>query len=132
VSALALATAATRGHHCALVAAKRVYRIRFQSEGKLVELYARQVTQGALFGFVEVAQLVWGSRSEVIIDPSEQELRNEFEGVQRIHVPLHAVVRIDEVEKGGTAKVVALPAGGERPAVPFPLYGPGGPGPKPR
>jgi len=114
------------------VAAKRLYRIRFHSEGKLVELYARQVTQGALFGFVEVAQLVWGNRSEVIIDPSEQELRNEFDGVQRIHVPLHAVVRIDEVEKGGSAKVVPLPAAGERPPLPFPLYGPGTPGPKPR
>lgn len=127
-----LARGGAGGHHRAPVAAKRLYRIRFQSEGKLVELYARQVTQGGLFGFVEVAQLVWGNRSDVIIDPSEQELRNEFEGVQRIHVPLHAVIRIDEVEKSGSAKVVPLPGASERPAVPFPVYGPGAPGPKPR
>jgi hypothetical protein len=32
------------------------------------------------------------------VDPSEERLRHEFEGVQRFHVPLHSVIRIDEVE----------------------------------
>jgi hypothetical protein len=91
------------------VAAKRLYRIRFHNEGRLFELYARQVTQGTLFGFVEIADLVWGSRSEVIIDPSEQELRNELANATRVHVPIHAIVRIDEVEKAGSGKIIALP-----------------------
>lgn len=99
------------------------------SEGRIVELYARQVTQGALFGFVEVSQLVWGKKSEVIIDPSEQELRNEFSGVNVVHVPLHAVLRIDEVEKTGGGKIIPIATGGEKPAVGFPIYTPGGPGP---
>ena len=41
----------------------------------------------------------------MLIDPSEERLRNEFEGVQRSFIPMHAVVRIDEVEKEGVAKI---------------------------
>lgn len=90
------------------VANKKLYRVRFLNEGRIFELYAREVGQGLLFGFVEIADLVWGSKSEVIIDPGEQELRHEFNGVNRLHVPMHAMVRIDEVEKGGSAKILPL------------------------
>jgi hypothetical protein len=111
---------------------KKMYRVRFQNEGRIFEIYAREVTQGTLFGFVEIAELVWGTRSSVIIDPSEQELRNEFAGVTRVHVPMHAVVRIDEVEKGGTGKILALPgAAGAKSGTssPTPIYTPPPKGP---
>jgi len=116
------------------VAATKLYRVRFLNEGRIFELYAREVGQGMLFGFVEIADLVWGSKSEVIIDPGEQELRNEFNGVNRLHVPMHAMVRIDEVEKGGSAKIIPLPsASAKPPASPVPIYAPGGTPPvKPR
>lgn len=107
---------------------KKLYRVRFLNEGRIFELYAREVGQGMLFGFVEIADLVWGSKSEVIIDPGEQELRNEFNGVNRLHVPMHAMVRIDEVDKGGSAKIIPLQGGpaakGSNP--PVPIYTPGG------
>ena len=113
---------------------KKLYRVRFLNEGRIFELYAREVGQGMLFGFVEISDLVWGSKSEVIIDPGEQELRNEFNGVNRLHVPMHAMVRIDEVEKSGSAKIIALHgAAAKAPASPVPIYTPGGTAPvKPR
>ena len=118
----------------AKVTPKKLYRVRFLNEGRIFELYAREVGQGMLFGFVEVADIVWGSKSEVIIDPGEQELRNEFNGVSRLHVPMHAMVRIDEVDKSGSAKIIPLPGGAARtPATAVPVYTPGGPAPvKPR
>ena len=110
---------------------KKLYRVRFLNEGRIFELYAREVGQGLLFGFVEIADLVWGSKSEVIIDPGEQGLRNEFNGVNRLHVPMHAMVRIDEVDKGGSAKIIPLQGGatpkGASPQVP--IYTPGGDSP---
>lgn len=112
------------------VASKKLYRVRFLNEGRIFELYAREVGQGMLFGFVEVADLVWGSKSEVIIDPGEQELRNEFNGVDRLHVPMHAIVRIDEVEKGGSAKIIALHSATAKTApAGVPFYTPGGAAP---
>ena len=110
---------------------KKIFKVRFQNEGKIFEIFAREVTQGHLFGFVEVADLVWGTKSEVIIDPSEQELRNEFAGVTRIHVPMHALLRIDEVEKGGAGKIIPMPtaAASKTPSAPSPIYTPAPKGP---
>ena len=107
---------------------KKLYRVRFLNEGRIFELYAREVGQGMLFGFVEIADLVWGSKSEVIIDPGEQELRNEFNGVNRLHVPMHAMVGIDEVDKGGSAKIISLQGGATTKGAPppVPIYPPGG------
>lgn len=108
---------------------KRLYKVIFINQGKIYEVYARHVGQGNLYGFVEIEQLVFGEKSAVVIDPTEERLRNEFEGVKVSYVPLHAVIRIDEVERQGSAKIVALSGKGEEVA-PFPAIYPGGPSPK--
>jgi hypothetical protein len=84
-----------------------IYRIHFMSQGEVYEIYARQVTQGELFGFVEVEDLVFGERSKIVIDSSEERLKTEFEGVKRTFVPLHSVLRIDEVEKAGRGRITS-------------------------
>lgn len=89
---------------------EHVYRIAFLSQGSVYEVYARSVTQGGLFGFVEVEELLFQERSQVVIDPTEDRLRSEFDGVRRFFVPLHAVLRIDEVERRGASRVSAAPA----------------------
>ncbi|MFA7096608.1 MAG: DUF1820 family protein [Gammaproteobacteria bacterium] len=102
---------------------KRVYKVIFFNQGKIYEVFAKQVTQGGLFGFIEIEGLIFGERSGLLVDPAEDRLKTEFDGVKRTYVPLHAVVRIDEVEKEGTAKILQ----GDN-ITPFPLhiYSPGG------
>lgn len=110
---------------------KRIYKIVFHNQGNLYELYARSVTQGALYAFVEVEDLIFGERSPVLVDPSEERLKAEFSGVKRTFIPLHAVLRIDEVEKEGPSKIVPS-ADGKSKVTPFPMpiYTPDGdPGP---
>ena len=63
----------------------------------------RGAAAGSLLGLVE--DYLFGSRAQVVIDPSEDKLRTEFEGVQRSFIPMHAIIRIDEVEKEGVAKI---------------------------
>ncbi len=106
---------------------ERIYKIVFNHQGEVIELYARSVTQSNLFGFIEIADLVFGARSTLVVDPSEDALKREFDGVERIHVPMHAVVRIDEVKHAGAARVRA---GKEQSsnilrAFPIPMPGPG-------
>ena len=84
---------------------KSIYRIIFNSQGNVYELYAREVTQGAMFAFVEIGDISFGERSKLVLDPSDEKLKAEFSGVKRTYIPLHAVVRIDQVEKEGRAKV---------------------------
>jgi hypothetical protein len=93
-------------------AAKRtVYKVTFQNEGKVYEIYARRVSASSLIGFVEVDGLLFGERTTVVVDPSEERLRSEFAGVERTMIPMHAVVRVDQVAKRGTAKITAIGGG---------------------
>lgn len=88
----------------------------FNSNGKVIELFAREVSQGGLFGFVEVADLVFGEKSAILVDPSEDALRKEFEHTRRIFIPMQSVHRIDEVEKSDHTRPRVLSIAPERKA----------------
>jgi len=84
---------------------KTLYKIVFVSQGQVYEVYAREVSHGGLFGFIEVEELVFGERTSVVVDPSEERIKSEFENVKRTYLPMHSIIRIDEVEKQGTSKI---------------------------
>ena len=105
---------------------KRLYKVIFMNQGEIYEVYARQVSQGGLFGFVELEQLVFGEKTQIVVDPSEERLQQEFEGVRRVYVPMHAVIRIDEVEKRGASRITPPGKdGGKVASFPVPIYTPG-------
>ncbi|MEZ5529304.1 MAG: DUF1820 family protein [Porticoccaceae bacterium] len=87
------------------MAATPIYKIMFLNQGEMYEIFARQVYQSDLWGFLEVEEFVFGERSQMIVDPAEEKLKNEFASVKRSFIPLHAIVRIDEVEKEGACRV---------------------------
>ena len=84
-----------------------IFRITFLNQGEVYEIFARHVSQGGLFGFVEVEELIFGERTKIVIDSSEERIKTEFEGVRRIYIPMHSVVRIDEVEKAGRGRILS-------------------------
>ena len=90
------------------MASNHIYKIIFVNQGKVYEVYARKISHGSLFGFVEIEEMVFGGRSSVVLDPGEERLKTEFAGVSRSYVPLQAVIRIDEVRKQGVSKVLPL------------------------
>ena len=61
----------------------------------------------------------------MVVDPSEERIKAEFAGVRRTYVPLHSVLRIDEVEKEGVSKITKA-EGGNIAHFPIPVYAPGG------
>jgi len=90
------------------MAKKRIYKIIFTNQGKVFEIYARQVISGELYGFVEAQGLLFGERTTLVVDPAEEQLKLEFNGVNKTYIPFHAIVRIDEVEKEGPGKILQL------------------------
>jgi hypothetical protein len=102
---------------------KTIFRISFLSAGEVYEIYAASVSQGGIFGFIEVEELLFGERSKLLIDSSEERLKTEFDGVQRTFIPLHAVLRIDEVEKAGRGRITA--GSGKVATFPVTMMGPG-------
>lgn len=108
------------------MAKTRIYKVTFLHRGEVWEVYARQVSQGGLFGFVEIEDLSFGDASKIVVDPSQERLEREFEGVSRTYVPLHAVLRIDEVEKEGSGRITSLDEEAGVAQFPSPIYAPGG------
>lgn len=105
---------------------RQVYKVKFISQGKLYELFAREVGQSAIYGFVELGEIIFGGKSAVVVDPSEEHLKAEFAGVKRTYIPMHTILRIDEVDKEGINKITEVSDSGSNVA-PFPssLYAPG-------
>lgn len=112
------------------MARKRIFRISFTNNGKVYEMYCRRVNHGELYGFVEVEELLFGERSSLLVDPGEEQLKLEFSGVKKTYIPFHSVIRIDEVEKEGSGKIIHLAnqgAGMASPSLPLPDKGPAKP-----
>jgi hypothetical protein len=105
------------------MANETLYKVIFVNQGKVYEVYARGVGQGGLFGFIEIEELVFGERSTVVLDPSEEKIKSEFKGVKRTYLPMHSIVRIDEVEKEGISKISKME--GNVAQFPLPVYTPG-------
>ena len=107
------------------MAISHIFRIMFVNQGKVYEIYARRVSHGELFGFIEVEELVFGERTTVVVDPAEERIKGEFDGVKRTYLPLHSILRIDEVKKQGVSKITPLEGSGANVAqFPVPLYSP--------
>lgn len=99
---------------------KPLYKISFLNAGRVYELYARHVGSSHLWGFTEVAELEFDAREGVVIDPTEERLRDEFAGTRRLHLPMQSVIRVEEVERRGQLSIRDA-ATGERVVTPFPL-----------
>ena len=102
------------------MAMRQLYKVIFYNMGQVYEVYARQIYQSDLYGFVEIEEYVFGERAQMVVDPSEERLKTEMDGVKRSYIPIHSIVRIDEVEKEGVAKISE--AKGQN-VTPFPMAG---------
>jgi hypothetical protein len=102
---------------------EKMFRIAFLNHGKVYELFCTGVCTSGLFGFVEVSGFIFGEQSSLVVDPTEEKMRDEFDGVEVLHLPMHSVLRVEQVKKKGQA-VIRDRESGEK-VTPFPLQ-PGG------
>ena len=102
------------------MAKQPIYRVVFYNQGQIYEVFARQIYQSDLMGFIEVEDFVFGERSQMIVDPAEEKLKTEFSGVKRSYIPMHSLVRIDEVDKEGQVKVSDVKSNDKVAQFPFP------------
>jgi len=100
----------------------QIFRVSFHNNGKVYLLHAEQVKQAELYGFIEIHGLLFDEHTSVVIDPAEEKLKDEFAGTNRILLPMHAVIRIDQVEKRGQNKILDIDTGSAN-ITPFPMPG---------
>ncbi len=98
----------------------KLYKVTFLHLGKSYELYARHVASSSLWGFTEVGDLVFEAVGEgLLVDPTEEKLRDEFKDTRVLHLPMQAVIRIEEVERKGALSIRDA-ADGQK-VTPFPM-----------
>ena len=103
----------------------KLYRVAFLNHGKVYELFCRGVNTSHLLGFLEVTGLEFDNKDSLVVDPTEEKMRDEFEGVEVLHLPMHSVLRVEQVNMKGQA-VIRDRESGEK-VMPFPIQ-PGGRG----
>jgi|TARA_A200000159_G_scaffold151729_1_gene162101 hypothetical protein len=84
---------------------KSVYKIIFIQLGEIYEVFAKQIYQSDMYGFIEVEEYIFNKDKQLVVDPSSEKLKNEFSEVERSYIPINAILRIDEVKEGGEAKI---------------------------
>ena len=87
------------------MAKKGIYKIVFVQLGEVYEIFAKSIYQSEMYGFVEVEEYIFDQNSQIVVDPSEEKLKAEFKGVNRSYIPISCILRIDEVDKKGSAKI---------------------------
>jgi hypothetical protein len=97
----------------------KMFRIAFLNHGKVYELFCTGVCSSNLLGFVEVSGLVFDEKNSIVIDPTEEKMRDEFDGVEVLHLPMHSVLRVEQVKKKGQV-VIRDRESGEK-VTPFPM-----------
>ena len=81
------------------MASEPIYRITFLNQGEVYEIYARHVFQSDLWGFLEVEEFIFGERSQIIVDPAEEKLKNEFSDVSEASSPCNLSFALMKLKK---------------------------------
>jgi len=87
-------------------ASTSIFRVQFHNQNKIYELYAHEVSQSQMAGFIEIGQIIFGEQSKLLIDPAEEKLKTEFAHVKHTYIPHHSIIRIDEVEQSGKNRIL--------------------------
>lgn len=99
-----------------------LYRVKFYNLDKIYQIYVKDIYQGEMYGFVVLEGFVFDEHTTLVVDPSEEKLKTEFEGVDSTLVPIHSIIRIDAVQKRGSASVKDI--SGNVTQFPSPIYTP--------
>ena len=99
---------------------KGIYKIVFVQIGEIYEIYAKSIYQSDMYGFIEIEEYIFDQNSQIVVDTSEEKLKNAFSGVKRSYIPINTILRIDEVDKKGSAKITKNKEGNVMP-LPIPV-----------
>lgn len=101
------------------MADKRLYKIIFLNQGKVYELFSEGVTSSGLWGFIEVSDLVFEEGDGLVVDPTEEKMREEFASARVLHLPIQSVLRVEEVDQRGKCLIRDRESGEK--VTPFPV-----------
>ena len=100
-----------------------MYKVAFFNQGKVYELFCKHVDSSALYGFIELADLMFDTDASIVVDPTEERMREEFAETELLILPIQSVMRVEKVRRRGHCvirdrdtgeKVTQLPLNGPK------------------
>ena len=73
---------------------KTTYKIIFMQLGEIYEIFAKQIYQSDMYGFIEVEEYIFNQNKQLVVDPTSEKLEKEFKSVERSYIPINSVIRI--------------------------------------
>ena len=55
-----------------------IYKVVFVQLWEIYEIYAEAIYQSDMYGFIEVEEYIFDQNSQIVGDPNEEKLKNEF------------------------------------------------------
>lgn len=76
-----------------------IYRVIFTHLDQIYTLYSKGVSEETLVGFIEVDGILSIQRERDMVGDTKdiEMLYDKMDGVKRTYIPMHAIVRIDEL-----------------------------------
>ena len=62
---------------------KTTYKIIFMQLGEIYEVFAKQIYQSDMYGFIEVEEYIFNQNKQLVVDPSAEKREKEFKNVER-------------------------------------------------
>ena len=83
---------------------EHVFRVRFQSKDQKtpVEVVVRSISSSEFLGLVCLEGFVFSDHSKQVILPSEDETRKRFEKINKLYIPYHNIIFIEEFKQEET------------------------------
>lgn len=93
---------------------KTVYKVQFFDEKREpMTIYAQNVSPSEMLGFIEASEILFLGGSELIVTPEDEKVRKQFSRVERSHIPINSIIRIDEVRPERETPIIRLLPGSD-------------------
>jgi len=88
---------------------KKLFKVVFIDEDKTIQtIHSLKLNPSSFLGLVEISDIVFIGRSEIIISPDDGKMKAKFKNVERSYIPLNSIVRIDELSLEKETPVIKL------------------------
>ena len=65
---------------------KTTYKIIFMQLGEIYEIFAKQIYQSDMYGFIEVEEYIFNQNKQLVVDPSSEKLRERISNLLKDHI----------------------------------------------
>ena len=88
---------------------KKLYKITFLDDNKNhITLYAHNIEQSDMIGFLEIYDFEFPRVSEIILTPGEDAAHELLKSTKRLILPLGLIIRIEELQEEKHAEIIRI------------------------